>query len=190
MLVKANFNTNVSTKELELLALLGDDPREVKEVETGAYLGGLNFEHGLAGCDQRSFNYKYPDLPLVNDDYLNCYGVCDTPQQFLELARDVLNKDPREFVISFCHIAKDPGNKNRGGGWRWHKWGPYIGTGMPQCEYLDDEDGFDDGVYVYHVHQVGGPEMKRSFPYSDSNDLRPAAEVEQQMQEFMNKSRA
>ena len=30
-----------------------------------------------------------------------------------------------------------------GGGWRWHKWGEYIGKHNPQYEYLDHESGID-----------------------------------------------
>jgi hypothetical protein len=54
----------------------------------------------------------------------------------------------------FTHVPKEPENAGRGGGWRWHKWGPYIGKGEPTTEYLDDEDGFADGVYVYHFYVV------------------------------------
>ena len=96
--------------------------------------------------------YEYPVFPEYTD--LHCYGVADTPQQFLAKYRDILEQDPRTFTVTFKHIAKDVANKGQGGGWRWHKWGPYIGTGDPQCEYLDDEDGFDNGVYTFHIYQV------------------------------------
>lgn len=96
--------------------------------------------------------------PWLGED-LPAYGVCDTPEQFLERFRSRLADDPRTFCMSFTHIPKDPTNKGQGGGWRWHKWGPYIGNGEPTTKYLDDEPEFVRGVYVYHVLQTAGPNM-------------------------------
>lgn len=101
-------------------------------------------------------NQSYPELP----GSLNSYGVCDTPYQFLTYEKDLLENDPRPFIIFFTHIEKDPENKGKGGGWRWHKWGPYVGEHTPTKEYLDDEDGFEDGVYVYHILDVTGLNYK------------------------------
>jgi len=102
----------------------------------------------------------YMGWPHLWDD-LNCCGVCDTPQQFIDRYAKRLEEDERTFVVSFTHVKKDPTDNNgEGGGWRWHKWGPYIGDGNPECEYLNHEKGFDEGVYVYHVYQTAGPEKK------------------------------
>lgn len=90
---------------------------------------------------------------------LNSYGVCDDPEQFLSDFGELLDKDERELCVTVTHVKKNPANatfKGGGGGWRWHKWGPYIGKGEPTMEYLDDEEGFEDGVYVYHVYDVTG----------------------------------
>lgn len=38
------------------------------------------------------------------------------------------------------------------GGWRWHKWGSYIGTYESKHEYLYDED--IDMIYVYHIYEI------------------------------------
>jgi hypothetical protein len=40
-----------------------------------------------------------------------------------------------------------------GGGWRWHKWGPYIGTQEPKCEYIHDEPEIEE-VFTYHVYEL------------------------------------
>lgn len=117
------------------------------------------------------FDYEYPEfqdryhecIPADQDDvedgqdhgYFNSYGVCDSPEQLMEFVGDLLDQDEREFVVSVTHIPKK--KQPAKGGWRWHKWGPYIGTGKSQCEYLSDEPGFEDGVFVYHVYQLGGP---------------------------------
>ena len=78
------------------------------------------------------------------------YGVCDSIEQFLdtECGRALLDS-PEEYCVSFTHVAKEPGV----GGWRWHKWGPYIGLGEPTTEYLADEEQFAAGVYCFHVYR-------------------------------------
>jgi hypothetical protein len=45
-------------------------------------------------------------------------------------------------------VRKDDQPKQ--GGWRWHKWGPYIGTHEKQFEYLADEEGIER-VFCYHI---------------------------------------
>lgn len=82
------------------------------------------------------------------------YGVCDSPEQFMQKFGELVKADPRNCCVFFTHIAKDSSNRGQGGGWRWHKWGEYIGEGNPQHEYLDDEEGFENGVYVYHIHDI------------------------------------
>lgn len=82
------------------------------------------------------------------------YGVCDSPEQFLKKFSAELIGDPRELCVFFTHVKKDEMNRGRGGGWRWHKWGEYVGEGKPEMEYLDDETGFEGGVYVYHIHDI------------------------------------
>lgn len=82
------------------------------------------------------------------------YGVADSTDQALEYAKKHLGDRPERFCVFVTHIVKDLSNAGRGGGWRWHKWGPYIGTGTPTMEYLDDEKEFADGVYVFHIHEL------------------------------------
>mgnify|MGYP000984510367 FL=1 len=67
-------------------------------------------------------------------------------------------------------MPKNPDNKGKGGGWRWHKWGEYLGNGTPTCEHLDDEDEFNDGVYVYHMYIVDGVNDKCVGYYDMSYD--------------------
>lgn len=38
-------------------------------------------------------------------------------------------------------------------GWRWHKWGPYIGTQEPKAEYLYDEPTITL-IYTYTIIQL------------------------------------
>lgn len=79
------------------------------------------------------------------------YGVCDSPEQFDKFIGDTLRKNDDKFVVFFTHVKKNVGEKD---GWRWHKWGEYIGKGVPTTEYLADEAEFENGVYVYHIYRV------------------------------------
>lgn len=84
------------------------------------------------------------------------YGVCDSIDQFDAKFGDILRNDMRLWCVFFVHVAKDPSNAGEGGGWRWHKWGTYVGEGEPTQEYLDDEEGFEDGVWTCHVYELRG----------------------------------
>ena len=135
-----------------LLSILnvGREYKKPEQAEEGAWIiDTLNGNYLVYGEDGRaSIEFQYPEF-----EDINCYGVCDTPQQFMEDYGKVLKDDERTFIVTFCKIEKDPENKGKGGGWRWHKWGPYVGHGIPTTEYLDDEESFDAGVYVYHIYQ-------------------------------------
>jgi hypothetical protein len=78
------------------------------------------------------------------------WGVVDFPEQLLKLA-PFLETDERQFVISFTLI--DAEQQPPYGGWRWHKWGPYIGNYEPKAEYIYDEPEIEK-VYVYHIYEV------------------------------------
>jgi hypothetical protein len=91
--------------------------------------------------------HRYPDL----EDF-DCYGVCDSIEQFNDAAIGRFVRDSsRRFIVSFVRIAK--ATQPAEGGWRWHKWGPYIGKHAPGCEYLYDEEGIDE-VWTYSVSEV------------------------------------
>lgn len=128
-------------------------------LERGFYNAPVgNFEHvieddvdGWDWCFDGSEPWRSSD-PM---DAGSSYGTCDTPEQFMGRFREALDKDPRSFVVSFMVVQKVPGSV---GGWRWHKWGPYIGDKEPQHEYLADEGPDITQATCWHVYLVkGGP---------------------------------
>ncbi len=137
-----------------LRAMARTDGPLVQRLERGVYEACVgNFDHcaavNLNGYDwgmdttTKPWTFSYPvglDGP---------YGVCDTPEQFLERYRAVLDADPRPFVVEFMIVKKEAV-----GGWRWHKWGPYIGEKDPHCEYLRDEGPEITQACCYHVYLV------------------------------------
>ncbi len=104
-----------------------------------------NFELEFRG--RQYFEFDYPkSLP---DDF-SCYGVCDSPEQLMEKLPNTVKSGPKFYVVSMVRLRKD---EQEEGGWRWHKWGEYIGTQNPQCEYLKDEPDIEE-VWTYHVYEL------------------------------------
>jgi hypothetical protein len=116
-----------------------------------AYESGLNLEHHLKPpfCDVRYLNTKFMDF--WNRYYRSEYGVADTLPQILAYAEDAIKDTGHTYVLEITRIVKE--YQPAEGGWRWHKWGQYIGTQEPQCEYLFDEPDIEE-VLVFHFHEV------------------------------------
>lgn len=81
------------------------------------------------------------------------YGVADSVEQLKKYFSKEVKDTKNKYFIYVTPVYQDKENKFKGGGWRWHKWGSYIGKLDPQCEYLDDEEFGDDFEYVlcYHI---------------------------------------
>ncbi len=100
---------------------------------------------------------------IPNPDYLDQYGVCDDVQQVLDKYGERLENDGHEYFIWFAPVFQDKSNAGKGGGWRWHKWGEYIGNLNPQYEYLDDEDFGEDWqgyVLCWHIYRIDAKKTK------------------------------
>lgn len=84
------------------------------------------------------------------------YGVCDSIEQLKEYFKEEIEDPNRKFIITATPVFQDKENKGKGGGWRWHKWGEYIGKLNSKCEYLDDEEFGDDFKYVicFHLYEI------------------------------------
>ena len=77
------------------------------------------------------------------------YGVCDTVEQLLQHYPE-LEAEGRHFVVTITRVRRD--QQSEEGGWRWHKWGEYIGTQNPRHEYLFDDTHIDE-VLVFHIYE-------------------------------------
>lgn len=82
------------------------------------------------------------------NDWIDMFGVADNIKQIKQFYQKQIEDKENKFVIVVTPVYQDKKNKGRGGGWRWHKWGKYIGDLYPKHEYLDDEDFGDDFEYV------------------------------------------
>lgn len=95
---------------------------------------------------------EYPDFSrdedIIEGVYRGAYGVCDDLANLLDVYPELKNSD-RQFVVSMTVINK---NEQDVDGWRWHKWGDYIGTQEPTTEYLYDEPVIEQ-VYCFHIYE-------------------------------------
>lgn len=117
-------------------------------LETGIYRSAFAFnfpEQEFEELRSLSFDDRYGIFP---NHEKSTYGVADNIEQIKEYYRSEIDDPDKKYMISVTPVGQDKENRGKGGGWRWHKWGPYIGKLEPQCEYLDDEDFGDDFQHV------------------------------------------
>lgn len=77
------------------------------------------------------------------------FGVADNLEQIIEYYN---NGNFKGNHVVFYNVVKR-NSANAGCGWRWHKWGSYIGTRNPQCEYLNDEPEIEQ-VLTFSIYKV------------------------------------
>lgn len=148
MLIDPKFAKNPDTILGKILQTIAKERGvdSVNRIGPGLYLvGHWSFDDLLEG--------EWKKYPAFDDDS-HAYGVCDSPIQFMRALGDKLATHPhRSFCVSFVQLKK--ADEPPEGGWRWHKWGPYIGEQDPQCEYLYDEPKIEE-VWTYHVYEKVG----------------------------------
>jgi len=147
MLVDPVLNEGIRKRSI----LCGLVPPE--KIETGVYLSDLGFD--IYFREHQDFKLDYPEFakyPKPGWDF-GCYGVCDNWKNLKAHLPLVVTESERKFVISLVPIYKE--DQPERDGWRWHKWGEYIGEQTPTHEYLYDEPVIEL-VYAYHVYELGG----------------------------------
>lgn len=119
------------------------------EVEKGIYLmNGFSLGNDIKNLKDAYVNFETED----GEEWLGSYGVSDSIEQVKEKYAQWLNDPKRDFCISFTEVVK--ADQSPEWGWRWHKWGDYIGTKEPQYEYLYDEGDDIQSVFVYHIYEL------------------------------------
>ena len=115
------------------------------------------FEHYTTGVyrhDGYAYNFEgfleeKCNVNIINNWVTN--GVCDNYEQILEKHKDLLNAVDKNYVVGLSTVKREAQSSE--GGWRWHKWGEYIGNQNPQHEYLYDDTHIDK-VYCYHIYEI------------------------------------
>lgn len=122
---------------------LSQDILDNRRLHPGVYLADLNDEYDLRDCC----------TPAIVEDWSSdfLYGVADNYEQILNRHKYIADHPNKKFVILMTPIRQD--EEPEVGGWRWHKWGEYIGTQHPVAEYIHDEPEIDM-VYVFAIYRV------------------------------------
>jgi len=124
--------------------------------ETGIYQCSFAFNFSEDEFEELN-NLSYKDRYKIFPNYEKItYGVADDIEQIKEYYKEEIEDDSKKYCIALTPVWQEKENKGKGGGWRWHKWGEYIGNLNPQYEYLDDEDFGDDFKYVltFTLYQI------------------------------------
>jgi hypothetical protein len=141
---------------MELLSSITGDATPTRNLGKGLYIANLNFDGIIVEPVEQFFAMDKDGNVDTNGHWrdgpeFNSYGVCDSPEQFMKRFGDLLVKSPREICVAFTPMRRSEQPKN--GGWRWGKWGPYIGNQKPSREYIADEPDIEE-VYCYHAYLV------------------------------------
>lgn len=113
------------------------------ELRSGVY-ETIHFGAHVDGYDQ------FPEFGApMSERWRQGYGVCDNLDQILAHYPE-LEAPGREFFVTLTEVRRD--EQTPTGGWRWHKWGRYIGTFERQYEYLYDEVGIER-VFCFQIYE-------------------------------------
>lgn len=80
-------------------------------------------------------------------DSFYIYGIADNASQILEAYPDI----PDDHIVLMVPIFSKKDEPFSG--WRWHKWGRYLGVQERSCEYLNDEPN-TDMIYCFSIRQL------------------------------------
>ena len=123
---------------LKWMAKRDGNHAKVKELRTGVYRIG----HYGASFYMSDYEH-YPETTV------GAYGVCDSVEQLLAACPE-LEASERKFIVTVTSVRK--ANQPKFCGWRWHKWGQYIGEHKPHREYLYDEPEIKE-VLCFHIYE-------------------------------------
>lgn len=127
------------------------DPKWLQE--TGIYQNACPFNFADSEFEETE-NLTYAQKFGERGEVKSRYGVADSIAQVKEYFKEEIADPDKKYFIHVTPVWQEKENKGKGGGWRWHKWGPYIGKLKRKCEYLDDEDFGGDFKYVIVFHLV------------------------------------
>jgi len=141
MLVDVEFSISDPVFKEFLKEVNIDFSEEIQKLDKGIYLGKFN----LIGLNFHCFAVNKKDEQFLP------YGVSDNVDQILNKHKDLV-KDKSTLCFLWLTLVKKS-EQSSSGGWRWCKWGEYIGDYEIQCEYLYDESEIDE-VIAYSFYEV------------------------------------
>lgn len=127
-------------------------------VHRGVYEAHINFDKEIEDLiveDYPGFYHESPEWDRWHEYTGNpaaSFGVVD---HWSQLPLAALDADPRNLLVYLGRHRRV--DQSPDGGWRWHKWGPYLGVHSPETsteyEYLYDAIDVVE-VWTYRVVEV------------------------------------
>lgn len=96
-------------------------------------------------------DYKIPSFMVANDYYCVCDNASQAVERYESLLEEKWLDANRTYLLTLAPIFRE--FQEEQGGWRYYKWGEYIGVQEPYCEYLYD-DKHIDLVYSFHIAPI------------------------------------
>lgn len=169
---------NIKTFEDILTPLRSFD--DYKDSPVGFYVGDLNSSDEVEFADMQlrkfkdfsdSYMFKKTRIPYrlqkkmgtkranffkqIGINKMITYGLCDNADQVINYYKPyrniLLNNKQRKFIVLMTPIFRE--DECERGGFRYHKWGEYIGNQNPQHEYLYD-DKHIDMIFHYQILEL------------------------------------
>ena len=152
------YNVDFTFSWLGKSLIKSDHPFEQLEMD---YYDQMHEDHNNSGnsksVDSAEINERRDVYLLASTqqkvDFPDSYGVCDYPSQVIEKFPKLIS-DPRRFLLTFQEVHKS--EQPERDGWRWHKWGTYIGSQNSSAEYIADEPDIEL-VYIFHILELNSP---------------------------------
>lgn len=137
--------------ELEVPKEWKSIPDEISDMR-GIYIAGLNSHYDI----ERLTDYREAKMDFNSPLCWNSYGVCDNASQVINrynefVKEGLIDEQNEKYVVLLTPICKC--HQEKDGGWRWHKWGEYIGVQNPKHEYLYDEEDIDY-IFVFQFYKL------------------------------------
>lgn len=143
---------------MEMSMVLASGELDLSVLETGVFESfSHNFGYICEDVELPTVEFDpWFDLSEDGHQWEQSNIVCDSVEQAKTHWHGLIGEADREFVIVFNTVEREPGKPNSG--WRWKKWGPYIGTHEIKHDYLNDETGIDK-VLLASIIQVNHKEV-------------------------------
>jgi hypothetical protein len=149
-----------------VLAMIGGGNGGAEKLQQGVYkIKHFSFNH-MIGWKDRFVEGSWEMTPKSG------YGVADNVDQILAYHPELTDPETR-YCLSVTEIRRD--DQPESGGWRWHKWGEYIGSQNPQCEYLYNETGIES-VLVYHFYELEPHQIDGALLCDDPQRMKRLAD--------------
>lgn len=122
-------------------------------VDATAEVTDKKFSNPMTGVYENCYfnlHFFVEDGELLNRFSID-YGVADNIEQVLAKYKHYVDDPENNFCIEITEVRKD--EEPERDGWRWEKWGTYIGNQESQAMYLYNEPDIES-VLVFGIYKV------------------------------------